>query len=305
VRGWCEQWLEGKKIESSQDTVERYRNVLDNFYEYIGPKAEKDLMLLRPLDVQRFRDEQAKTKSRNTANLSIKVLRAAFNAAMKAELIGTNPAKAVDKLKLQGENARRPFTDAELKHVLDACRGTELEGLTLFGAFTGQRLSDVKNLTWRQVDLQKNEVSFVTSKTGRRLTLPLLKPLQEYIATLPSSDNPDAPLFPTLGVSDPATVSNAFYDVLVDVGLAKARTHRNTGKGRHAARRVAPLSFHSLRHYFVSKLKAGGLSDTVSMAIVGHSTQTIHHQYAHLEVQDLRRAMEAALPDVTKAKAAK
>ena len=41
------------------------------------------------------------------------------------------------------------------------------------------------------------------------------------------------------------------------------------------------------------------------MAIVGHSTQTIHHQYAHLEVQDLRRAMESALPDVTKAKVTK
>ena len=230
VRTWCEQWLEAKKIESSPVTVERYRNVLDNFYEHIGPKADKDLVLLRPLDVQRFRDKQAKDKSRNTANLSVKVLRAAFNAAVKSEIIGTNPAKAVDKLKMQGESARRPFTDAELKRVLDGCQGTELQGLTLFGAFTGNRLSDVKNLTWRQVDLQKNEVSFITSKTGRCLTLPLLKPLQDYLTALPANDDPDAPLFPTLAASDASTASNAFFDVLVDVGLATARTKKNTGQ---------------------------------------------------------------------------
>jgi integrase len=302
VRTWCDQWVEAKKIESSPVTVERYRNVLDNFYKHIGAKADKDVTLLRPMDVQRFRDHEAKTKSRNTANVSVKVLRAAFNAALKAELIGTNPAKLVDKLKEQGESLRRPFTDAELGRVLDGCKGTELEGLTLFGAFTGQRLSDVKGLTWRQVDLQKGEVSFITSKTGRRLTLPLLKPVQDYLLTLKAGDNPDAPLFPTMAAADASTASNAFYDVLVDVGLATARTKKNTGKGRHAARAVAALTYHSLRHYFVSKLKSGGLSDTVSMAIVGHSTQTIHHQYAHLEVGDLRKAMEAALPDVKGAK---
>jgi len=301
IRGWCEQWLEGKKIESAPDTVERYRCALDSFFEFLGAKAEKDLTLLRPLDVTRFRDQLAKTKSRNTANLCIKVLRAAFNAAVKAELIGTNPAKAVDKLKLQGESARRPFTVAELKRVLDVAKGTEFYGLVLFGVFTGQRLSDLKNLTWRQLDLQTNTVSFITAKTGRRLTLPLLKPLQEYVTSLPSSDNPDAPLFPKLAAADPATVSNAFYDeVLVEAGLATPRTKKNTGKGRHAARKVAPLTFHSIRHTFVSQLKSAGLADTLTMQIVGHASEDIHRQYAHLDVEDLRRAMEGKLPDVTK-----
>ena len=311
VRAWCEQWLEGKKIESAPDTVERYRSVLAGFYDHLDSKADKDLTLLRPLDVTRFRDQLAKTKSRNTANLSIKVLRAAFNAAVKAELIGTNPAKAVDKLKLQGESARRPFTTAELKRVLDAANGTEFYGLVLFGIYTGQRLSDLKNLTWRQLDTQANTVSFITAKTGRRLTLPLLKPLQECIATLTAGDNPDAPLFPKLAAADPATVSNAFYDnVLVEAGLAMKREKKRpvdkdgkkiAGKGRHAARKVAPLTFHSIRHTFVSQLKAAGLADTMTMQIVGHASEDIHRQYAHLDVEDLRRAMEGHLPDVTKA----
>jgi hypothetical protein len=37
----------------------------------------------------------------------------------------------------------------------------------------------------------------------------------------------------------------------------------------------------------------------LTMQIVGHSTEHIHRRYAHLEVHDLRRAMESALPDVT------
>lgn len=300
VRAWCEQWLEGKKIESAPDTVERYRSVLEDFYGHLGIKASKDIVLLRPLDVTRFRDHLAKTKSRSTANLSIKVLRAAFNEAVKAELIATNPARAVDKLKLPGESARRPFTVAELKSVLDEAKGTEFYGLVLFGIFTGQRLSDLKNLTWRQLDLQTNTVSFITAKTGRRLTLPLLKALRDYIATLKSTDNPDAPLFPQLAAADASTVSNAFYnEVLAGAGLVTARTKKKTGRGRHASRKVAPLTFHSIRHTFVSQLKSAGLSDTMTMQIVGHSSEDIHRQYAHLDVEDLRRAMEGNLPDVT------
>jgi integrase len=88
---------------------------------------------------------------------------------------------------------------------------------------------------------------------------------------------------------------------MVEAGLAKARTKKNTGKSRHAARKVAPLTFHSIRHTFVSQLKSAGLTDTMTMQIVGHASADIHRQYVHLDVEDLRRAMEGKLPDVSTA----
>ena len=66
----------------------------------------------------------------------------------------------------------------------------------LFGLYLGQRLGDLAKLTWRAVDLENGEIAFTTRKTGRRIVLPLVQPLTDYLASLPASDNPDAFIFP-------------------------------------------------------------------------------------------------------------
>ena len=67
----------------------------------------------------------------------------------------------------------------------------------LFGLYLGQRLGDLARLTWRAVDLETGEIAFTTRKTGRRIVLPLVQPLADYLASLPASDNPNAFIFPS------------------------------------------------------------------------------------------------------------
>lgn len=74
--------------------------------------------------------------------------------------------------------------------------------------------------------------------------------------------------------------------MLADAGLATAPNNRSTGRGRDAARDVSELSFHSLRHSFVSTLKATGANEAVSQ------------NYTTLDDATLRAAI-SALPDVT------
>ena len=176
VRTWCRQWLDSKKIEAEPSTVTRYGYVIEHFTAFLGTKAERDIASVRPSDIARFRDQQARELSRNTANLGIKVLRACFNAAFKQGIITANPATVVDRLKQRGECKRRPFTLAELRRVLDAAEGSDWYGATLAALYTGARLSDVTRLTWRAVDLQQNTVVFVAKKTGKRMLLPMAKP---------------------------------------------------------------------------------------------------------------------------------
>jgi hypothetical protein len=38
--------------------------------------------------------------------------------------------------------------------------------------------------------------AFTTRKTGRRMVLPLVQALADYLASLPASDNPNAFIFP-------------------------------------------------------------------------------------------------------------
>src|SRR5262249_43257692 len=138
---------------------------------------------------------------------------------------------------------RRPFTLPELKRILEAAND-EWRGMILFGLYTGQRLSDIANLTWQSLDLQRNEVRLVTSKTGRRQIIPLASPLVRYLESLPSSDKPDAPLFPK--IFDTAqrhryagNLSNQFYNILVAAGMVKKKSHKvdpENRKGRSAKR---------------------------------------------------------------------
>ena len=300
MRAWCRQWLDAKQIEAEPATTVRYGYALDHFLTFLGTKADRDIASIRPADVARFRDDQAKL-SRATANLGVKVLRACFNAAFKQGLLTSNPAKVVDVLKQRGESKRRAFTLDELRRVLDAAKDSDWYGATLTSLYTGSRLSDTARLTWRAVDLQNNTLAFVAKKTGKRMLQPLAKPLAEHLASLPSSDDPNAPLFPSLVKLSTSHLSDGFRCVLVDAGMATERSHEATGKGRHTARPVAELSFHSLRHSFVSILKSTGANEAVAMALAGHETKAVSQNYTHMDTASLRGAVDA-MPDVTKGK---
>ena len=299
VRDWCKSWLESKQIEAKPSTSKRYRGIVARFMASLGAKANKDLVMVRPTDVANFRDTLTKELSRTSANLSLKVLRVCFNAAMRQGLLTSNPANMVDVLKQRGESQRRPFTAAEIRRALKACYDTEWRGLVLFGVYTGQRLGDIARTTWRAVDVETGEIRFTTRKTGRRMVLPLAKPLRDYLLALPSTDNPDAAIFPKASKAGSGTLSRQFHEILVEVGLAEPWTHEATGKGRDTTRQIAELSFHSLRHSATTFLKAAGASEAVAMAIIGHDTAAISRGYTHLSTDDLRDAVDG-LPDVTK-----
>ena len=300
IKSWCETWLEAKAIEAEQSTHDRYARIVERFVECIGAKTKRDLSTLQASDIMRFRDREAKALSRATANLSLKVLRVCFGEAVRQGLLAVNPAVRVSVLKTRDKSARRAFTLSEIKRILKACGDdTEWRGLVLFGLYLGQRLGDLAKLTWRSVNFETGEIAFTTRKTGRRIVLPLVQPLVDYLTALPASDNPNAFIFPNAASAKrTGSLSNQFREILADAGLVAPRGHEATGKGRSQARETSEISFHSLRHSAVTMLKASGLSDVFAKEIVGHESAAVSRQYTHLSTDDLRSAMRR-LPDVT------
>ena len=301
MRQWCETWAKTKSIETEPSTHARYVRITERFSDFLGSKADRDLCTLQAVDITRFRDREAKERSRATANLSLKVLRVCFGEAVRQDLIEVNPAARVKMLKSKDKSARRAFTVSEIKRILKACGDDEeWRGLVLFGLYLGQRLSDLAKLTWRAVNLDTGEVTFTTRKTGRRMVLPLTQPLADYLASLPVGDDPNAYIFPRAAKANhTGTLSNRFRDILEAAELVEPRTHKGTGKGRSHARETSELSFHSLRHSAVTLLKASGVSDVMAREIVGHESAAVSRQYTHLTTDDMRNAMQR-LPDVTR-----
>ncbi|CEF49199.1 unnamed protein product [uncultured bacterium] len=292
--------LKAKELEASEGTRLRYKRVIERFLGFLGKKANRDLSALSADEVLRFRDREASERARATANLAMKVLRVCFGEAVRLGLITSDPAKRVKILKSIKESKRRDFTLPEIKRILKACGDNqEWRGLVLLGLYTGQRLGDLSRLTWRAVNLESSEIAFSTRKTGRRVVLPLMQPLVDYLSSLPASDDPNAYIFPRSAAHKRvARLSNQFRDILVEAGLVEPRSYKTTTKGRASARESSEISFHSLRHSAVTLLKASGLSDVFAREIVGHESAAISRAYTHLSTEDLRDAMQR-VPDVT------
>ena len=305
IKSWCEKWLQAKAIETGESTRDRYKPIVEHFTGFLGEaKSSRDLATLQASDIARFRDHEAKERSRATANLSLKVLRVCLGEAVRQGLLTVNPAVRVKPLKSSSESRRRAFTLAEIKRVLKACGdNVEWRGLILFGLYLGQRLGDLAKLTWRAINLETGEIALSTRKTGRRIVLPLVQPLADYLSTLSASDDANAYIFPNAAAHKrTASLSNQFREILVEAGLLEplARGHRSTGKGRTGRREMSEISFHSLRHSAVTMLKAAGVSDVIAREIVGHESAAVSRQYTHLSTDDKRAAMQR-LPDVTSA----
>ena len=216
-------------------------------------------------------------------------------------------ATPVTTISRKGERSnRRGFTLPELQRLI-AIASNEWSGLILFGLYTGQRLKDVATLTNQNLDLDRNEVRLVASKTGRQQIIPLASTLRRFIEeNLLDSDDPAAPLFPKVfadveRTGDVRRLSSAFYELLVAAGLARSRPRKNNGRGRSVKRETSELSFHSLRHTATSLMKNAGISPAIVQDIIGHDSPEMSAHYTHIEEEAKRRAIES-MPDIARMK---
>jgi hypothetical protein len=99
VREWLDHWLEMKEKVGSRRALDRYRQVICDFIDSLGNRANLALSHITPKDVVNYRNSiTAAGKTARMANLSIKVVNAAFDAAVRQHLIDTNPATAIESL---------------------------------------------------------------------------------------------------------------------------------------------------------------------------------------------------------------
>jgi integrase len=298
IREHFESWFAAFEGERKSGTVERYRTVKNRFLKWLGARADKPLPTLRPTDVQAYRDAIAPELSGSTVNTHLKVLRVCLKRAVKLGVFERNPASVVDNLDAGDRHKRRPFTLAELRKILGTA-SADWKTAVLFGLYTGLRLSDIAGLTWANLDLESGELTVKTQKTGRVQILPLAGPLAAHIATLRGSDDPKAPLTPSLHDRNVSGLSNEFFELMANVGLVESRgEHRAKKEGRSQRRQQSELTFHSLRHTATSLLKRAGVSAAVVMDIIGHESEAISQNYTHVD-SDTKRAALEKLPDLT------
>ncbi|MEO6752508.1 MAG: site-specific integrase, partial [Chthoniobacteraceae bacterium] len=297
TRQFLTEWL--GKSGRSEGTMSRYRPVVTGFLAAIGERrAGANVGSITTLEIERFRDAQiAEGKTASTANLAVKILRAAFAAARRLGLSLTNPAEGVSLLEQSDTEERIPFTEAQIVELMSVA-DDEWRGMILLGYHSGLRLSDAAQLTWENIDLAARTLIFRDAKTSRRkkgrkkdTTVSLHPDLVEYLDGLHAGDDPRAPLFPSLHGRKPGSsggLSNAFNRLMAKAGVRAPMGEEKKGKGRQ----FKQLGFHALRHTMISNFANADIPADVRKEIAGHSSDEIHRRYVHLDLSAQRRALE-------------
>lgn len=241
VREFCNAWVDGKQRSVAASTHAFYKIAVARFLKWLGADAARDMMGMARRRLEQYRDWMATTLTPQTANHNLKVLRMIFRRARIDNITFTDPAEGVDLVRQPKLVRRRPFTLEELRAVLAVAEG-EWRGIILFGLYTGQRLGDIAQLTWENIDLTadggRGQLTLITSKTGRSQFIPLHAVLRDYLVGLNAGDDPQAPLFPNAEAAVMAaggqagTLSNRFANILAAAGLREKISHTARRDGR-------------------------------------------------------------------------
>lgn len=295
-RAWLDEWLAGKAGTVAASTLERYKQVNTDFLAHLGERAELTVAAIGPKDVRSFRDSLAKGgRAPATVNLVIrKVLTAPFAAAVRLGYIPMNPCASVEPLRDETDAARGTFTAKQVRSLIEAA-DDEWKGAILLGYFTGLRLKDIAELEWAAVDLEAAMLRLRTGKTGLKLEIPIHPELVTWLKSRPRgiAKAPVLPALAGMGTGGRYGLSGRFIAIMERAKVIAPIVR--TGKG--AGRQTRSLSFHSLRHSFVSALANAGVPAELRQRLSGHADEQSHARYTHHEAEVLRAAVEK-LPGV-------
>ena len=210
------------------------------------------------------------------------------------------PANVWDGIKKRREvhTRRRELTVEELGRVVTRLKG-EMRVLFAVGIYTGLRLGDCSMLEWGQVDLVRGFISLIPRKTarknGRSVTIPIHPVLMNILLETGDGERKGYVMPECAGLyqRQPKALSERVKRIFRSAGIETATT------GQDGPRKRALVSFHSLRHTFVSMSANAGVPLAVVQSIVGHATAEMTRHYYH-ESQGALVAAVAALPDVVK-----
>ena len=293
---------EGRFFDVKKENKTTFKELLDAYVEkvkdqrfyqtsvsYFIPVLKKRFgeKLLSEIDykaLEDFRDERKKTptqhrtpRSERTVNIEMSILRRMFRKGVKWGMVEKNSFENADDLFFKENNHReRALTEDEVRHLIDASP-KYLKPIVIAAVYTGLRKSDIFNLRWRDIDLEKGLIRLEEAKTGKTRNIVLNSDMITLLQSLPVKCQY---VFPNKDGKPFRDIKRSFETALKEAGIEQSNDRRHK------------IVFHTLRHTCVSLLTERGADTTAVKNYVAHASEEMTKHYTHLSEEYARRTAE-------------
>ena len=257
-------------------TLQLYETTFRLLSKFFGEK--KNILELRTTDIEYFKSERQKVVRSPTVNSYLRKIKASFNLAIRFDLLSFNPAKNVTQLR-EVQTQRKIFTDDEINKLLPTITDEPFRNLVLFGILTGCRVGELVNLQWSDINIQEHIIEIrnkekFTTKTGKNRKIPISTKLIAVIENMHRGKDDD-------------------YIFLQKHGEPFSKDRATRFMKRYLKQSKLPeyLTFHCLRHTFITTLLKKSVSIYIVKELAGHADIKTTEIYAHLVTEDLRNAV--------------
>lgn len=300
VADYLRSWMANHAQTVSIRSAERYRTILD--HHLIPNLGSTPLRKLSPVHLQEYygkalaqgrvspytlaqeepdAPEKVVTElSPNTVKYIHGVLRIALQAAVRMQLIKSNPCTLVRPPRTDPREMKT-LSPAESMALIKAFEGTTLHIPILLAVMTGMRRGEILGLRWRNVDLEGGVLSVAealgeingktffkppkTAKSRRTIALPAIavEALRKHRAEQGKK---------SLSVGLRATFDK--FDLVCPNPLGEPWPpgQLSTSFRKRTRTLGMKLRFHDLRHTHITHLLAAGVNPKVACERAGHST---------------------------------
>jgi integrase len=316
---------------TTRTSAKHIRNVTGSLNRTVKALRALRVRDVRPLDVIRYRATLISDGlSNRTANLHVDRLHAAFEWAVKLRVIAENPLARIDRLSESEAHQvcrRRAMTDDEIERFLAcadaddrACEEIFVPHARSRGALRslaiavprvpqlplwmllvgyGPRYGEVRTLRWADVDLDEGVITLRPENTKsrkarcvpiRREYATVLGQLRKLQARALKREPGGADFVFLSPEARPLRVDTVNTMRVFDRVLVAAKIDRVNALGRK-------LDVHALRGTCASTLQRRGVAVTIAQRLLGHSSPVLTaRHYTHIEVEDIRAAIEMDAP---------
>ena len=221
---------------------------------------------ITPQEIATLRDQRLNQVSANTVRLELAFISVVYEqAGSEWGIAVANPTRQIRAPK-PGRARRRRLLPEEEQALMTACeqsRAAYLPTLVILALETAARFGELVNLSWQNIDLNRQTALLIDTKNGDDRLVPLSERAVRAISVLPKA-------------KDGRIFTAAYGSIKTAFRVALKTVRRNSG-----GKLLNDFRFHDIRHEAVSRLFEQGLNAFEVSMISGHKTIQMLQRYTH------------------------